>query len=202
MIDKLLEGSSVCELAEKLGNVVQDDKELYDLIQNDTIWHWKIRQTLPANTGLRAAILSLSLEKKWREVTGNDLYEVVSGNSLEIDLFTKFEKEITFLKQIEDNDLYQKSIIWKVLSNFNADKWKEEDYIKTIVLFDKILTSNSCEKQNQNKQNRVKNYLKRINLEEIKTNIPLNTSLITIEKNTRVKVYRTIIADMLNTKTD
>ena len=160
--------------------------------------HGAVRHTLPKDTNIRRALLAISFNKKYSEVTGKDLCSVVLKDSLKIEIENHFKK--MQLPTFENLKSFEKNKFGNLIKNYQYSSYSEIEFIETAIILILIRDSGlSYIKDKEKVLNSVVSYIldKEATIEEsVSLALPLNK----VSEIVRTNAYRFIIDKLLEIK--
>ena len=160
--------------------------------------HGAVRHTLPKDTNIRRALLAISFNKKYSEVTGKDLCSVVLKDSLKIEIENHFKK--MQLPTFENLKSFEKNKFGNLIKNYQYSSYSEIEFIETAIILILIRDSGlSYIKDKEKVLNSVVSYIldKEATIEEsVSLALPLNK----VSEVVRTNAYRFIIDKLLEIK--
>lgn len=160
--------------------------------------HGAVRHTLPKDTNIRRALLAISFNKKYSEVTGKDLCSVVLKDSLKIEIENHFKK--MQLPTFENLKSFEKNKFGNLIKNYQYSSYSEIEFIETAIILILIRDSGlSYIKDKEKVLNSVVSYI--LDKEAtIKESVSLALPLNKVSEVVRTNAYRFIIDKLLEIK--
>lgn len=190
----------------------KEDEKTSSKINEDVIKHCKYRKTLPLPPSLRKAILAIYMskyknEEKLKEInindiTGLDLYNVVSDKTIRDNVFLNLKSQICKLT-FKDLSEWSEHDFLATLENYKYSDLAEDQLIKAIC----VLVNWRDEKISFKEKNwqdlvidEIMSNLADNDFKEIEEVLRLDTPLNRVAQVPRIEAYRRIIAKLTTIK--
>lgn len=175
--------------------MLEGDSASASKVSEGMLRHGAVRHTLPKNTNIRRALLAITFDKKYGEVTGKDLCSIILKNSLKTEIENNFKgMQLPTFKNLIS---FEEGQFGNVIKNYQYGSYSEFEFIETTIILTLIRNPSLSYVQDKKK---VLNYVASYIVGEedtIEESLSLDLPLNKVSETVRINAYRSIIAKLL-----